>query len=122
MAEFIKGCLQLKGFAQSKDLLAIQAQADILAHKMDELGKCLTESERMIEQLDMISYRTLHRFEPAVQSTKRKIAAKIGGSQPLVHTKSQRGEEAPLRKDGDEITPLQLGNVPALPQLPNLLR
>lgn len=116
MPEFIKGCSQLKGTAQSKDLLAIQAQADILHYKMDDLGEELMESELMIDLLDEISLRTLHRMEPAIEGHRRKIAHRVAGSAPMVPPKKE------YRREGDDSMSFALGNRPELPQFPNLLR
>jgi voltage-gated sodium channel len=115
MPEFIKGCSQLKGTAQSKDLLAIQAQADILSFKMDDLGDCLMESELMVGLLDEISLRTLHRMEPAVEGHRRKLAHRVGGSAPMVPPKKD------YRREGDDNMSMALGNRPELPQFPSLL-
>jgi len=56
ITEFINGCKKLKGTAQSKDLLVIQAQADILSTKMEGLQRSLEDSERMMQILDDINY------------------------------------------------------------------
>mmetsp|Transcript_111376 Transcript_111376/g.315295 ORF Transcript_111376/g.315295 Transcript_111376/m.315295 type:complete len:540 (+) Transcript_111376:84-1703(+) len=113
IAEFIKGCTKLKGSAKSKDLLAVQAQADSLAQRMDQLADHLFESERMMVALDEVSQRIVRRFGSAVEGTRRKIAHEVGGTKPLVPRPKVGGEQH---------VPLSTGNVPRLPQFPNLLR
>merc|ERR1712060_696077 len=117
MQEFIEGCTNLKGPAQSKDLLAIQAQADTLSQKMDDLGTALDESERMMQALDEITYRTSRRFQPAVEGTRRQIAHAVGGTKPMVVP----NKEDSRSKQTDHMT-LALGNKPALPKFPDFIR
>jgi voltage-gated sodium channel len=116
MQEFINGCTQLKGPAQSKDLLAIQAQADTLSSKMTDLENTLDRSEELIQILDDITLRTSRRFHPAIEGCRRKIAHTVGGTKPMVPPK----REAPSGARDHEL--LSLGNRPALPQFPSLLR
>merc|ERR1711920_724417 len=113
--EFINGCTKLKGPAQSKDLMAIQAQADTLARKMDTMSEALLESERMMAALDEVTTRITKRFDGAVIGSRRKIAHSVGGSKPIVPPP----REGP---SGDEYTPLTTGNRPVLPKFPDLLR
>jgi voltage-gated sodium channel len=112
--EFIKGCTKVKGAAQSKDLLAIQAEADTLAGKMEQLSKSLGESERMMNALDEVTTRITRRFAPAIHGTRQKIAHSKGGSEPVVPPKRTRPG---MQEDVD----LSIGNRPALPTFPNLL-
>jgi hypothetical protein len=114
MKEFIAGCTKLKGCAQSKDLLAIQAQADTLAAKMEVLGEKLHESERMMDFLDEVSQRINRRFSSAVRGTRTKIALSKGGTEPVVATRR-------VRPGLQEEVDLAIGNRPALPAFPNLL-
>lgn len=113
--EFIAGCTKLRGPAQSIDLLAIQAQADALAMKMDLLSQSLNESERMMNAVDMVTMRITRRFAPAVLGTRQRIAHSKGGSEPVVPPKRTRPG---LQEDVD----LSIGNRPALPIFPNLLK
>mmetsp|Transcript_107875 Transcript_107875/g.302073 ORF Transcript_107875/g.302073 Transcript_107875/m.302073 type:complete len:529 (-) Transcript_107875:66-1652(-) len=111
--EFIQGCLKLKGPAQSKELLAIQAHADTLAKKMDILADSLADSERMMAALDEVTTRICKRFDMAIVSSRRKIAHSVGGSQPM----------KPVPRQGPkDQAPLSIGNRPALPAFPDLLR
>jgi len=115
MEEFIDGCTKLKGAARSRDLLAITAQADSLAQKMDSLGEELQDCEQMLAQLDEISDRITNRFHPAIKSSRKKIAKAVAGSAPSV----------PIHPDklGSAIgVDLAVGNRPLLPKFPNLLR
>lgn len=111
--EFINGCTKLKGMAQSKDILAVQAQADTLARKMDVLIENLGESERMMAALDEVSKRVSRRFKPAVLGSRRKIARRVGGVEPVVPPPREKSSEM----HGD----LGVGNVPMLPLFPSLL-
>lgn len=114
MEEFIDGCTKLKGAARSRDLLAITAQADSLAQKMDSLGEELQDCEQMLAQLDEISDRITNRFHPAIKSSRKKIAKAVAGSAPSV----------PIHPDklGSAIgVDLAVGNRPLLPKFPNLL-
>eukprot|EP00932_Pfiesteria_piscicida_P002779 SRR837773.12701.p1 GENE.SRR837773.12701~~SRR837773.12701.p1 ORF type:complete len:477 (-),score=227.82 SRR837773.12701:43-1452(-) len=112
--EFITGCMKLKGPAQSKELLAIQAHADSLAKKMEILSESLADSERMMGALDEVTARISKRFDMAVLGSRRKIARSVGGSSPM----KPPPREGPC---GDEA-PLSIGNRPALPAFPDLLR
>jgi len=115
MEEFIDGCTKLKGPARSRDLLAITAQADTLAKKMDDLGEELQDSERMLHQLDEISVRITNRFNPAIKSSRKKIAKSVAGSAPVVPVRPE--------KLGSAIgVDLGTGNRPLLPKFPNLLK
>lgn len=115
MKEFIDGCTKLKGPARSKDLLAVQAQADTMARQLDMLGAELQDTERMLAALEDIANRMGNRFEPTVQSSRRKIAQRVGGSQP---TMPIHGEK---RVDPAKMHDLSTGNKPVLPKFPNLL-
>lgn len=112
--EFIQGCMKLKGPAQSKELLAIQAHADTLAKKMDVLAESLGDSERMMGALDEVTARICKRFDMAVLGSRRKIAHSVGGSQPMkpIPRQGPKGDQAPL----------SIGNRPTLPAFPDLLR
>jgi len=112
--EFIAGCMKLKGPAQSKELLAIQANADGLAKKMDVLAESLADSERMMAALDEVTTRICKRFDTALVSSRRKIAHSVGGSQPM--------KPVPRKGPAAEQAPLAIGNRPALPPFPDLLR
>merc|ERR1719440_2751397 len=114
MEEFIDGCTKLKGTARSRDLLAITAQADTLAKKMDSLGEELQDAERMLHALDEISVRITNRFNPAVKSSRKKLAKSVAGSAPVVPIHPE--------KLGSAIgVDLGTGNRPLLPKFPNLL-
>jgi len=112
--EFIDGCTKLKGPARSKDLLAVQASADTLAKKMDNLGAELQECERMLAQMEEVSERMDRRFGPTMVCSRQKIASSVGGSAPVVPIKG------PI--PGSHDTDLSIGNRPALPSFPNLLK
>mmetsp|Transcript_105512 Transcript_105512/g.273180 ORF Transcript_105512/g.273180 Transcript_105512/m.273180 type:complete len:523 (-) Transcript_105512:194-1762(-) len=112
--EFITGCMKLKGPAQSKELLAIQAHADSLAKKMDILAESLADSERMMGALDEVTARISKRFDMAVLGSRRKIAHSVGGSSPM--------KQPPREGPGGDQAPLSIGNRPALPPFPDLLR
>jgi len=112
--EFINGAMKLKGPAQSKELLAVQAHADRLARKMDVLAESLADSERMMDALDEVTSRICRRFDSALLGSRRKIAQSVGGSAPV----------KPVPREGTigNYVPLSTGNRPALPQFPDLLR
>lgn len=113
--EFVKGCTKLKGPAQSKDLLGIQAQADSLTKKMDILCENLEEGERMLDTLDEVTNRMMMRFDPSIQGCRRKMARAVGGSKPMV----QPPRESPA---GDaHAASLAIGNRPSLPLFPDVL-
>lgn len=112
--EFIAGCTKLKGVAQSKDLLGIQAQADILGQRMDTLVDGLADGERMLDALDEVTARIERRFDSAIQGSRRKIARSVGGTKPMVQPEKKE------RSKGD-LVPLSIGNRPALPAFPDLL-
>jgi voltage-gated sodium channel len=109
--EFINGCKKLKGIAQSKDLLVIQAQADIMSSKMEGLARSLEDSERMMHLLDTITKRTDRRFPIAVESSRRKAKENAGSMKPMV----------PVAKKGKQEETLSVSNCPKLPSFPNLL-
>merc|ERR1719456_1218312 len=114
MEEFIDGCTKLKGPARSRDLLAITAQADTLSKKMDDLAEELQDSERMLHSLDEISIRITNRFNPALKSSRKKIAKSVAGSAPVVPIHPE--------KLGSAIgVDLGVGNRALLPKFPNLL-
>merc|ERR1719491_2410450 len=114
MDEFIDGCTKLKGTAKNKDLLAITAQADTLAQKMDSLGEEMQKTEKMLHQLDEISVSITNRFNPAIKCSRKKIAKAVAGSAPVVPMKPE--------KLGSTIgVDLASGNRPLLPKFPNLL-
>lgn len=109
--EFIGGCTKLKGAAQSRDILALQAQADTLVRRMDGMAGNLLESERLMSALDEVSTRISRRFESAVEGSRRKIAQTVGGAKPMVPSHRQgRGPKVPL----------SVGNQPVLPLFPDL--
>lgn len=112
--EFITGCMKLKGPAQSKELLAIQAHADSLAKKMEILSESLADSERMMGALDEVTARISKRFDMAVLGSRRKIARSVGGSSPM--------KPPPREGPNGDDAPLSIGNRPALPAFPDLLR
>jgi len=114
MKEFIHGCTKLKGPAQSKDLLAIQAQGDTLAKKIESLGQTLCESERMMNALDEVTMRIQRRFDSAVRGTRKKIAHSKGGSEPVVPPKK-------VRPGKHQDLDLSTGNRPAMPNFPNFV-
>jgi voltage-gated sodium channel len=110
--EFIAGCHKLKGVAQSKDLLGIQAQADVLGQKMDKLIDALGDGERMMGALDEITMRIDRRFDSAVVGSRRKMARSVGGTKPMV--------PPPNEGPSGDLVPLSIGNRPALPAFPDL--
>ncbi|CAK9100101.1 unnamed protein product [Durusdinium trenchii] len=112
--DFIQGCAKLKGHAMSKDMLAVMAQADALATKMDLMDDSLAESERMVAGLDEISLRIARRFDSAILGSRRRMAHAAGGSKPII----------PPKRDGPsgDNVPLSVGNRPNLPPFPDLLR
>jgi voltage-gated sodium channel len=114
MKEFVEGCTKLKGVARSKDLLALQHQADNMSKKMDSLGKELRDSELLLARLDDTSRRMSARMGTAVMSSRRGIEARVRGAAPL---KPLPPEKAGSVKFGH----LQAGNMPKLPDLPNLV-
>lgn len=112
--EFISGCMKLRGPAQSKEMLAIQAHADSLASKMDVLAHCLTESERMMGALDEVVTRIGKRFDTALIGSRRKIVRQVGGAAPM--------QPLPREQTGGDQAPLWVGNKPVLPPFPDMLR
>lgn len=111
--DFIHGCMKLKGHAQSKDMLAVMAQADALARKMDRMADALAESERMLAKLDEISLQVSRRFDSALLGSRRRIARSVAGSKPMIPPKW-------VGPQGDNIK-LSFGNRPNLPQYPSFL-
>jgi len=114
ITEFINQCMKLKGPAQSKELLAIQAHAEKLARKMDILAESLADSERMMGALDEVTSRISKRFDVAVLGSRRKIAQQVGGASPM--------RLPPREGPGGDHAPLSIGNRPVLPPFPDLLR
>lgn len=114
MQEFIEGCTKLKGVARSKDLLALQSQADVMSKNMDYLGTELQDSETMLAALDVATSRMTDRFVPTLASKRVSIAEQVRGSAPML----------PIPHSGPgSVTgpPLKVGNQPLLPEFPNLL-
>lgn len=114
LKEFVQGIVRIKGLAVSKDLLEIQAQADNLAQKMDQLVDEIYNSEKMMTALDETSMRIKRRFSHAVHGSRVKIAHAKGGSEPVVQPKRNR-------PGMQEQVDLGIGNRPSLPHFPNLL-
>merc|ERR1712146_110166 len=114
MKEFVEGCTKLKGFARSKDLLALQHQADNCSKKMDLMARELLDSELMLKRLDAITLRMQSRFGPTVMHSRRMIQERVRGAAP--------NKPLPPEKAG-AIDPghLQCSNMPRLPGLPNLV-
>jgi voltage-gated sodium channel len=111
--EFVNGCSKIKGPARSKELLALQAQADNMAKKMDTMGFELQETERMLGRLDTATQRMTHRFAPTAQAARVAIRERVRGAAPLV--------PIPVTKKGSYAEGrLPEGNVPRMPRLPNL--
>merc|ERR1712032_1129774 len=111
ITEFINGCKKLKGTAQSKDLLVIQAQADILTTKMEGLARSLEDSERMMSILDSITVRTERRFAGALEGARKNEVSSASGTMTITPLKR-------TKKEGN----MAVGNYPTLPTFPNLLR
>lgn len=111
--DFIQGCIKLKGFASSKDLLSVMAQADSLAAKMDSLETTLQQTERMMRHLDEVTKRITKRFGSAVIGSRKRLAHQAGGGTPVV---------PPSRKMEVEPVGLGDGNRPILPPFPDLLK
>eukprot|EP00929_Paragymnodinium_shiwhaense_P004053 TRINITY_DN10477_c0_g1_i1.p1 TRINITY_DN10477_c0_g1~~TRINITY_DN10477_c0_g1_i1.p1 ORF type:complete len:517 (+),score=134.47 TRINITY_DN10477_c0_g1_i1:112-1662(+) len=113
--EFTTGCSMHRGFAQSKDLLSVQAAAVSLARKMDSLQDNLSETERLMFQLDEVTGRIARRFTMAVRGTRQRLAHQRGGLEPAVPVKRSR-------PGMQENLDLSVGNRPSVPSFPNLLR
>lgn len=114
MKEFVEGCTKLKGFARSKDLLALQHQADSCAKKMDMMSRELLDSELMLKRLDSITKRMHARFGPTVLNSRRMIQERVRGAAP--------NRPLPPEKPGSiSQGHLQSTNMPRLPNLPNLV-
>jgi len=116
MDEFIEGCSKIKGPAKSQDLLAAQAQADILSQKMQDMEATLKTGERMMTALDEVTLRVSRRFDHAKEGSRRKIAHSVGGSAPVVPPAREKPGGSPGSVD------LSVGNRPILPAFPNFLR
>lgn len=114
MKEFVDGCTKLKGIARSKDLLSLQHQADAMAKQMDELGKQLRYSEKMLGLLDDCSKRMTIRFQPSVESSRRQRAERDRGRAPTQ-------ELPPMTHGGSQGLNLGATNQPRLPDFPNLV-
>jgi len=114
MDEFIEGCANLKGPAQSRDILKLRSQANFIGTKLDNLGSNLATSEILMGKLDEVTTRISRRFTSAIAGSRQKIAESKGGSEPVVQPKRTRPG---LQENVD----LSIGNRPALPNLPNLL-
>lgn len=115
LQEFIDGCMKLKGPASSKDFLQVQAQADILGQRMDELQEALAQTEADMAALDEITMRMELRFGHCVGAVKAKIAGRKAGAEPVVHGLKRKGRS--LNMSGD--VPPRVGNRPVLPPLPD---
>lgn len=113
MNEFVDGFTKIKGDAKSKDLLALQHQADACANQMDLLHKELLDSELMLKQLDIITNRMSARFGPTLIHSRRMITERVRGAAPSVPIEEGRGH----------VLEGHLGatNMPRLPNLPNLV-
>jgi hypothetical protein len=114
MHEFQVGCTKLKGVARSKDLLALQSQADSMSKQMDRLGRELHHSEKMLARLDEASQRMTSRFGVNVLSSRRALHERVRGSAPSIPLPTEKGGSL-----GE--TKLSVGNIGRLPDLPNLL-
>mmetsp|Transcript_38629 Transcript_38629/g.70278 ORF Transcript_38629/g.70278 Transcript_38629/m.70278 type:complete len:540 (+) Transcript_38629:91-1710(+) len=110
MKEFINGCMKMKGQALSKDMLALQAQADTLSGRLDDLGFALQRSEKMMAALDEITNKMFLRVGPTMVASRQKINQTVGGTQPIVPISPKQ-----------HTAPLSIGNRPALPLYPNLV-
>lgn len=110
--EFVDSCTRLKGPAMSKDMLAIQAQAETLEQKMIDLARTLAKSESMMGRLDEITTRIETRFSSAIKGSREKIADRVGGAAPVVQPKRTR----PGAQEGIDLS---IGNRPAVPLFPN---
>lgn len=112
--EFIDGCTKLKGYAKSKDLLALQHQADSMACQMNLLGAEVQDSERMLARLDDATKRMTSRFGPTVISSRRALVDRDRGAAPHKPMEVERAGAISANH-------LASGNVPRLPHLPNLV-
>lgn len=115
MQEFLDGCMRLKGPAESKALLMVQAQADVLGERMDSLAEALEQTVNDMEALEVITRRMATRLGPTVKSSKTKIQKKVVGFEPMVPIDYHRPGAV-------NDVPLGLGNKPMLPQFPDMLR
>lgn len=114
MKEFMDGCSKLKGPARSKELLALQSQADNMSKKMDLMAFELQDTERMLGRLDTATRRMGSRFGPTALSARQAVRERVRGSAPLV--------PLPNKKKGSYCEDhLSVGNMPRLPKLPNLV-
>merc|ERR1719215_324562 len=95
----------------SKDLLAIQAQADKLAENMDLLSTRLAESEKLMRALDEVSLRISRRYAPAVRGCRAKISHSKAGTEPCMPLNRKKNPE----EQGDSVS---FGNKPQLPLFP----
>jgi voltage-gated sodium channel len=112
--EFVEGCTKMKGPARSKDLLALQSQADAMAKQMDQLGRQLQYSEKMLANLDDTTQRMGIRLGHTIESSQRRLAkSSIGTGTPI--------QSLPPEKRGMEGPSLHITNQPRLPKLPNLV-
>jgi len=115
LQEFMDGCTKLKGNAKSRDLLALQQQAYNMAEKMDKLGYELRGSELMLSRLDDCTRRMTSRYGPTVLDSRRGIAERVRGAAPLIPLPPEKAGE---HHDGH----LAAGNMPRLPNFPDLVR
>lgn len=116
MKEFMEGCSKLKGTARSKELMALQAKADMCAKKMDLMSLELQDTERMLQRLDAATTRMTARFGSTTISSRKRIRDTVRGSAPLVPLKlEKKGSYATAVND------LAVGNKPLMPRLPDLV-
>jgi len=113
--EFVDGCTKMKGSARSKDLLSLQSQADAMAKQMDDLGRQLQYSERMLATLDETTTRMAIRLGHTVVASRRRLEARTRGTAP-----TGLGPPEKPGREGRELK-LSITNEPRLPDLPNLI-
>jgi len=118
--EFVDGCSKLKGPAQSRDLLSVQAQADSMKERLDMLDGQIVESERMLRTLEGVADQICARFQPSLAAVKRRDASAANGLRPTAAPKTpvQGGDNT--ADASSRASQLAAGNCPRLPAFPDL--
>merc|ERR1712079_714556 len=117
--EFVNGCSKLKGPAQSRDLLSVQAQADSIKERLDLLDGQIVESERMLRTLEGVADQICARFQPSLAAVRRRDASAANGLRPTAAPKTPPQGGGNTAAPSSRAAPLAVGNCPRLPPFPD---
>lgn len=117
--EFVNGCSKLKGPAQSRDLLSVQAQADTIKDRLDLLDGQIVESERMLRTLEGVGEQICARFQPSLAAVRRRDASAANGLRPAAAPMTPAPGGGGTAAPGSRAAPLAAGNCPRLPPFPD---